>query len=262
MIRPIEQVSDTRPRTSDFLADLDNVNIPHTEDVIMPLPGMSLSIYSAFVSLITHCVHIDSLAFASSLEKFVSLELALLAAKTNDSSRPSPPDCPDLPPCDIPHILSLGGTPSSCSSVVRSVGYNSTIDFVADSVCKRKRRSGKDDDCFDVDYDDDCTPASAAPTTSDLDLFMSRLEESRRRRLKLEQCRPDELRDSYRRLKDVLPASDSISKVGLFDRATSHIKSLEMRVQQAENQAARLRQCVHFSTLSQCSRFLLGSMRR
>ena len=124
--------------------------------------------------------------------------------------------------------------------------YNSTIDTVVDSDRKRKRRSGKDDDCSDDD--DSFASASAAPTASDRHL--SRREEIRRQRLEMEQSRRDELRDSYLRLKDALPVSNSISKGLVLDRATAYIKSLELRVQQAENEAARLRQCVYFSSPS------------
>jgi hypothetical protein len=80
----------------------------------------------------------------------------------------------------------------------------------------------------------------------------SRREEIRRQRIESEQRRRDELRDGYRRLKDALPVSNQkSSKVSLLDRATTHIKYLEMtqqqlqtRLQQAENETARLRQCV------------------
>jgi len=137
----------------------------------------------------------------------------------------------------------LDETSSCCSSVIRSVCYNSTIDSVADSGRKRKRRSGKDDGYFDDD---------------------ERLQERRRSfmedrrqgyqkifsRLDSEQSRRDELSDSCRRLKDALPVPNTIPNTLLIDFATTHIKSLEMRVQQAEDEAARLRQCVHFSSHS------------
>src|SRR5229473_6449246 len=88
-----------------------------------------------------------------------------------------------------------------------------------------------------------------------LNVYHSRREEIRRQRIESEQRRRDELRDGYRRLKDALPVSNQkSSKVSLLDRATTHIKYLEMtqqqlqtRLQQAENETARLRQCVHFS---------------
>jgi hypothetical protein len=57
------------------------------------------------------------------------------------------------------------------------------------------------------------------------------------------------LRDGYRRLKDALPVSNQkSSKVSLLDRATTHVKYLEMtaqqlqtRLQQAESEVQRLR---------------------
>ena len=87
--------------------------------------------------------------------------------------------------------------------------------------------------------------------------YCSRREEIRRQRIESEQRRRDELRDGYRRLKDALPVSNQkSSKVSLLDRATTHIKYLEMtqqqlqtRLQQAENETARLRQYVHLATI-------------
>lgn len=78
---------------------------------------------------------------------------------------------------------------------------------------------------------------------------MNRREEVRRQRIESEQRRRDELRDGYRRLKDVLPVSNQkSSKVALLDRATTHIRYLEMshtqlqtRLQQAEEETQRLR---------------------
>jgi hypothetical protein len=64
--------------------------------------------------------------------------------------------------------------------------------------------------------------------------------------------RHDELRGSYRRLKDALPVPNQrSSKVSLLDRATTRIKYLEMTQKQlqiilwqAENETAHLRRCV------------------
>lgn len=87
----------------------------------------------------------------------------------------------------------------------------------------------------------------------------NRREEIRRQRIESEQRRRDELRDGYRRLKEALPISNQkSSKVSLLDRATTHIKYLEMtqgqlqtRLQQAENETARLRSSV-FLLSSSC----------
>ena len=95
--------------------------------------------------------------------------------------------------------------------------------------------------------------SSAANDPIDADrlpLSCRRREEIRRQRIESEQRRRDELRDGYRRLKDVLPVSNQkSSKVSLLDRATTHIKYLEMTQQQlqtrlaaAEAETVRLRQ--------------------
>ena len=78
-------------------------------------------------------------------------------------------------------------------------------------------------------------------------------EETRRRRTELEQRRRDELRDSYRRLKGAVSdqkpdQKPTFSKASLLDCATTYIKCLETRLQEAENETARLRQCVRFSS--------------
>ena len=98
-----------------------------------------------------------------------------------------------------------------------------------------------------------CKSRICSSTFSLLLTYCSRREEIRRQRIESEQRRRDELRDGYRRLKDALPVSNQkSSKVSLLDRATTHIKYLEMtqqqlqtRLQQAENETARLRQYVH-----------------
>ncbi|THH16786.1 hypothetical protein EW146_g3900 [Bondarzewia mesenterica] len=78
-----------------------------------------------------------------------------------------------------------------------------------------------------------------------------RLEGFRRQRIESEQRRRNELRDGYRRLKDVLQVSDQKPSNILIDSfaATTHVKYLEMtrqqlqtRLQQAENETQRLRQ--------------------
>ncbi|VDC00471.1 unnamed protein product [Peniophora sp. CBMAI 1063] len=91
---------------------------------------------------------------------------------------------------------------------------------------------------------------------------MNRREEVRRQRIESEQRRRDELRDGYRRLKDVLPVSNQKScKLALLDRATTHICHLEMshtqlltRLQQVEEETLRLRKLTErlvFSTADQ-----------
>ncbi|EPQ60155.1 hypothetical protein GLOTRDRAFT_52076 [Gloeophyllum trabeum ATCC 11539] len=108
----------------------------------------------------------------------------------------------------------------------------------------RKRRAKVDEFGSDDEDDGDFVPSS---NSKDADV---RREEIRRQRIESEQRRRDELREGYRRLKDALPVSNQkSSKVCLLDRATTHIKYLEMtnqqltaRVQQAESEMQRLRQ--------------------
>lgn len=133
--------------------------------------------------------------------------------------------------------------PGSIAAIPRSHRFNPM--GVAPRVSPRqtKRRSRGSD--FDSDNDDDFTPSTSNLANNDV-----RREEIRRQRIESEQRRRDELRDGYRRLKDALPVSNQkSSKVSLLDRATTHIKYLEMTQQQlqsrlaaAESETARLRQ--------------------
>jgi hypothetical protein len=131
--------------------------------------------------------------------------------------------------------------PTALSSVPRSHRFNPLT--TRSSTRERKRRSSKSDD-FGSDDEDDAD-YSQAPANSDV-----RREEIRRQRIESEQRRRDELRDGYRRLKDALPVSNQkSSKVSLLDRATTHIKYLEVtnqqlqqRLAQAEAETHRLRQ--------------------
>jgi len=137
-----------------------------------------------------------------------------------------------------------GSHSPNLASVPRSVRYNPiSVTSVARAGRERKRRPSKHDDFSDDD--DDFAPANVPAASNEV-----RREEIRRQRIESEQRRRDELRDGYRRLKDALPVSNQkSSKVSLLDRATTHIKYLEMtqqqlqtRLQQAENETARLRQ--------------------
>jgi hypothetical protein len=108
-------------------------------------------------------------------------------------------------------------------------------------------RKGSADDFASDDEDEGEYPSATTTTAAGTE---ARREEIRRQRIESEQRRRDELRDGYRRLKDALPVSNQkSSKVCLLDRATTHIKYLEMttqqlqqRVQQAEAEVQRLRQ--------------------
>lgn len=106
----------------------------------------------------------------------------------------------------------------------------------------RRRPSRMDE--FASDEDD----MEVAPMTAEV-VVQRRREEIRRQRIESEQRRRDELRDGYRRLKDVLPVSNQkSSKVSLLDRATTHIKYLEVnqqqmlqKIQELEAETQRLR---------------------
>jgi len=110
-----------------------------------------------------------------------------------------------------------------------------------------KRRNTKSDDLSDDDEDIDYAPVGES--YGETKVIAKRREEIRRQRIESEQRRRDELREGYRKLKDVLPASNQkSSKVSLLDRATLHIKYLEMtqsslsaRLQSAEMETQRLR---------------------
>lgn len=142
-----------------------------------------------------------------------------------------------------------GGThsPSSVHSVPyaavpRSHRFNPIAAPPATRSAKVTRRKSRNEDSDDED--DDFQPAPSTVSTTD-----ARRETIRRQRIESEQRRRDELRDGYRRLKDALPVSNQkSSKVSLLDRATTHVKYLEMtaqqlqgRLQQAENEVQRLR---------------------
>ncbi|EJF67097.1 hypothetical protein BD309DRAFT_850346 [Dichomitus squalens] len=136
--------------------------------------------------------------------------------------------------------------PGSLAAIPRSHRFNplgaaATIRASARQQQQKKRSKASDE--FASDDDDDFNPA---PSAANNDM---RREEIRRQRIESEQRRRDELRDGYRRLKDALPVSNQkSSKVSLLDRATTHIRYLEMtqqqlqtRLQQAEAETAHLR---------------------
>ncbi|KZO95927.1 hypothetical protein CALVIDRAFT_142260 [Calocera viscosa TUFC12733] len=113
-----------------------------------------------------------------------------------------------------------------------------------------KRRATKHaDEDSDEDDDEDLPPRRVSGGSSKRDAE-ARREEIRKQRIESEQRRRDELREGYRRLKDVLPvSSQKSSKVSLLDRATQHIRTIEQqndnlqaKLGQTEAELARLRQ--------------------
>ncbi|CAE6520141.1 unnamed protein product [Rhizoctonia solani] len=123
----------------------------------------------------------------------------------------------------------------------------------------RRRHSRADEDDDDDDFESDGDVFRGAPQEV---VVQRRREEIRKQRIESEQRRRDELRDGYRRLKDVLPVSNQkSSKVSLLDRATSHIKYLEMmqhqlqtNLTQSDLEVARLRQVNEALMLSAAER--------
>ncbi|KAI6136254.1 hypothetical protein EDD17DRAFT_1566774 [Pisolithus thermaeus] len=128
------------------------------------------------------------------------------------------------------------------AAVPRSHRFNPIAPPATRSATKSARRKSRNEDSDDED--DDFQPVASNSSTTD-----ARRETIRKQRIESEQRRRDELRDGYRRLKDALPVSNQkSSKVSLLDRATTHVKYLEMtaqqlqaRLQQAENEVQRLR---------------------
>ncbi|CAL1694217.1 unnamed protein product [Somion occarium] len=134
--------------------------------------------------------------------------------------------------------------PGSLASVPRSHRFNPIAAPVTrSSTRQQKKRAKGGSDEFDSDNDEEYNAMIPAANNE------QRREEIRRQRIESEQRRRDELRDGYRRLKEALPVSNQkSSKVSLLDRATTHIRCLEMtqqqlqtRLAQAEAETARLR---------------------
>ncbi|KAJ6486177.1 hypothetical protein C8R47DRAFT_1047776 [Mycena vitilis] len=107
----------------------------------------------------------------------------------------------------------------------------------------RRKPTRRDDDSDEEDDD-------FQPTTNSLvGGADSRRETIRKQRIESEQRRRDELRDGYARLKDTLPTTNQkSSKVSLLDRATNHVRTLEIakgelekRLKEAESEVKHLR---------------------
>ncbi|KAH9897951.1 hypothetical protein C8Q73DRAFT_788173 [Cubamyces lactineus] len=136
--------------------------------------------------------------------------------------------------------------PGSLAAIPRSHRYNplGAAAITRSSTRQQQKKRSKASEEFASDDDDDFIPTASSAVNNDM-----RREEIRRQRIESEQRRRDELRDGYRRLKDALPVSNQkSSKVSLLDRATTHIRYLEMtqqqlqtRLQQAEAETAHLR---------------------
>ncbi|KAJ7927132.1 hypothetical protein B0H13DRAFT_1485115, partial [Mycena leptocephala] len=117
------------------------------------------------------------------------------------------------------------------SLVQRSqVRYNPTPSPTSSSGSTRRRRrrsQDSDDDEMDLLYPEN--------------LAQNLKEATRRQRIEAERHRRNELRDSYAKLKGVLPVSNQkSSKVSLLDRATSHIAMLESENNALQDRVAGL----------------------
>ena len=126
----------------------------------------------------------------------------------------------------------------------RNVRYNPIAHPPSRVTRDRSKRNSKSSD---PDDDDDFQPVTPPPHKTGP---LRSKEEIRRQRIESEQRRRDEIRKDFRRLQDSLPVSNQkSSKISLLDRATTHIKYLEMiksqlsmRLQQAESETQCLRQ--------------------
>ncbi|KAH7886189.1 hypothetical protein F5I97DRAFT_1809545 [Phlebopus sp. FC_14] len=243
------------PFTYDSLSNLDYLQYPQSPYGVssMALPGPSSS---------SPRLDFNTLNLANTIGEYSYSSGA--SYTTASPGRPyTPPDNGISPPA----VYSLSGgelssdglasgrrsrgsgthSPSSVHSVPyaavpRSHRFNPIAAPATRSATKATRRRTRNEDSDDED--DDFQPAVGTGPSTDV-----RRETIRRQRIESEQRRRDELRDGYRRLKDALPVSNQkSSKVSLLDRATTHVKYLEMtaqqlqtRLQQAENEVQRLR---------------------
>ncbi|KAG8885358.1 hypothetical protein FRB97_001433 [Tulasnella sp. 331] len=130
---------------------------------------------------------------------------------------------------------------------------------------RRRAAAAKREDDDDDDLDDEDDGLNGVLPTSEV-VVAKRREEIRRQRIESEQRRRDELRDGYRKLKEVLPSSNQkSSKVSLLDRATTHIRYLELttsqmvqKVAELEAETVRLRQVNETLMLSAAERGRIG----
>jgi len=145
----------------------------------------------------------------------------------------------------------------------RSVRNSAVVAAAGGGGRRTTRRRSINDDEFASDEDD-----APAPEPASKNAVSKRREEVRRQRIESEQRRRDELRDGYRRLKDVLPVSNQkSSKVSLLDRATTHIRTLEMahshmimKINELETEIARLRNVNETLMLSAAERRSSGTV--
>ncbi|KAK7063822.1 hypothetical protein R3P38DRAFT_3301503 [Favolaschia claudopus] len=134
-------------------------------------------------------------------------------------------------------------TPSSVPRALSSHRFNPIATPATRTRPQRRKPSRRDDDSDDEDDDFQPTVNSLIGGAD------SRRETIRKQRIESEQRRRDELRDGYARLKETLPPTNQkSSKVSLLDRATNHVRNLEIakvelekRLKDAESEVKHLR---------------------
>jgi hypothetical protein len=135
---------------------------------------------------------------------------------------------------------------SAAAAVPRSIAshrFNPIASPTTRTRAPRRKPTRRDDDS---DEEDDDFQPTANSLVGGAD---SRRETIRKQRIESEQRRRDELRDGYARLKDTLPTTNQkSSKVSLLDRATNHVRNLELakgelekRLKEAESEVKHLR---------------------
>lgn len=179
---------------------------------------------------------------------------------------------PQAPPHGRNRSMSSGtGSPSSSYASAGSLGpirnKSYSVAGIVNGQREKRRRATKREDDDDDEDDDDIDNLGGVLPSSEV-VVAKRREEIRRQRIESEQRRRDELRDGYRKLKEVLPASNQkSSKVSLLDRATTHIRYLELttaqmvqKVAELEAETARLRQVNETLMLSAAERSRIAAV--
>ncbi|KAJ7150214.1 hypothetical protein C8R46DRAFT_914863 [Mycena filopes] len=151
--------------------------------------------------------------------------------RSRGSGSHSPPAIPYSPSAAVPRSIS-------------SHRFNPIAAAPATRTRAPRRKPTRRDEDSDEEDDDFQPTANSLVGGAD-----SRRETIRKQRIESEQRRRDELRDGYARLKDTLPTTNQkSSKVSLLDRATNHVRNLEIaktelekRLKEAESEVKHLR---------------------
>ncbi|XAO21722.1 hypothetical protein I312_100477 [Cryptococcus bacillisporus CA1280] len=111
----------------------------------------------------------------------------------------------------------------------------------------------KEEDVTDDDDDDSSKGLGLTNENEDQVPAPNKREDVRRARIESEQRRRDELREGFKRLKDVLPmANQRSSKSSLLDRSVAHIEAIEganryllAQLKEQQKECAKLREILH-----------------